>query len=144
MERHGIKTLFERLQKQKADPFPKAGERLVAPTTHGVYVIRDPARKVVHVGRTLRGRNGLLQRLYQHLRGQSSFVQVHLKGNGSQLRGGYTFQYLEVPDDRERALLECFATAWHCPEHLGVGAKTGKRMPRSQSDAQQLFQPERE
>ncbi len=125
MERHGIKTLFERLQKQETCHFPKAGERLVAPPTHGVYVIRDPSRKVVHVGRTVRGRNGLLQRLYQHLRGQSSFVQVHLNGNCSQLRGGYTFQYLEVPDDRERALLECFATAWLCPEHLGVGAKTG-------------------
>jgi hypothetical protein len=81
-----------------------------------------PARRVVHVGRTLRGHNGLKQRLVNHLRGQSSFVQAHLKGKASRLRDEYTFQYLEVPDDRKRALLECLAIASYCPEHLGLGA----------------------
>jgi hypothetical protein len=32
------------------------------------------------------------------------------------------FQCMEIPDDRERALLEYYATAWHCPGHLGLGA----------------------
>ena len=53
----------------------------------------------------------------------SSFVIVHLRSDGKALREGYTFQYLEVPNERERALLEHFATAWHCPEHLGLGLR---------------------
>ena len=122
MERKRIEKLFARLQKQPTSRFPKVGVALVAPATHGVYVLRDRANKVVHVGRTVRGRNGISQRLYNHLRGQSSFVNAHLDGHGERLRTGYTFQFLEVADDRERALLEYFATAWFCPTHLGLGA----------------------
>jgi hypothetical protein len=47
-------------------------------------------------------------------------------GEGKKLRKGFTFQYLEVPNDRERALLEHRATAWHCPAHLGVGSRRYK------------------
>ena len=122
MERKRIEKLFQRLDKQPLCRFPERGYGLTAPRTHGVYVIRDHSNNVLHVGRTLRGRNGLFQRLCNHLLGQSSFVGVHLKGDGRCLRTGYTFQYIEVPDNRERALLESFATAWHCPAHLGVGA----------------------
>jgi excinuclease UvrABC nuclease subunit len=122
MEPQEIESLFEQLKKQKAYPFPQANEPLNVPSTQGVYVIRNSAGQVVHVGRTLRGRSGLNQRLKNHLRGQSSFVQSHLEGKASKLRDGYTYQYLEVPDDRKRALLECLAIASHCPEHLGVGA----------------------
>jgi hypothetical protein len=113
-------------------PFPKHRQRLDAPDVHGVYVIRDPMRRVTHVGRTYRGQAGLFQRLRNHLSAQSSFVLVYLKGDATKLRDGFTFQYLEVPNDRERALLEHFATAWHCPAHLGVGAR------RSASDGQSL------
>jgi hypothetical protein len=123
--------MLKKLGKQPKHSFPQLREHLAAPATHGVYVIRDSAQTVVHVGRTYRGRNGLSQRLYNHLRGQSSFVQVYLHGHGSDLRDGYTFQYLEVPDNRERALLEDFATAWHCPKHLSVGAL--RKKPQSKS-----------
>jgi hypothetical protein len=123
MEPQEIETLLEQLDNQKSYPFPKIGQPVDAPKTQGVYIIRDSATKVVHVGRTHRGHSGLFQRLYQHLRGQSSFVQAHLDGIGSRLREGYTFQYLEVPDGRRRALLEHLATARHCPEHLGLGAQ---------------------
>jgi hypothetical protein len=122
MERRRIQTLFAQLAKQPKRLFPKLKQHLNVPATHGVYVIRDGAQTVLHVGRTYRGRNGLSQRLLNHLRGQSSFALVYLKGHGKKLRNGFTFQYLEVPDSRERALLEHFATAWHCPKHLGVGA----------------------
>jgi len=121
MERKNIQKLFKQLDKRARQPFPKSRQHLEAPATHGVYVIRDSAHAVLHVGRTYRGLNGLSQRLYNHLRGQSSFVQVYLQDHGRELRDGYTFQYLEVPDNRVRALLEHFATAWHCPKHLGVG-----------------------
>jgi len=123
MERKRIAKLFTQLDRQPRLPFPQTGYGVAAPKTHGVYVIRDRSNNVVHVGRTFRGRNGLFQRLCDHLLGQSSFVGVHLKGDGRRLRTGYTFQFIEVSDDRQRALLESYATAWHCPAHLGVGAR---------------------
>jgi hypothetical protein len=113
------------LNSQQIQPFPKLGARLEVPSTHGVYVIREPRGRIAHVGRTVRGRAGLLQRLRNHLRGQSSFAIVQFRGKGEMLRRGYTFQFLEVPDGRARALLEFAATAWHCPHHLGIGARRG-------------------
>ena len=77
----------------------------------------------MHVGRTVRGTGGLVQRLTNHLRRQSSFTKVHLHGNGDRLRRGCAFQFLVVRKRRSRALLEHAATAWHCPAHLGVGVK---------------------
>jgi hypothetical protein len=103
MGRKRIEKLFAQLDRQPLLPFPERGYGLDVPRSHGVYVIRDRAHNVVHVGRTLRGRNGLFQRLCNHLLGQSSFVGMHLKGDGRRLRTGYTFQFIEVPDDRERA-----------------------------------------
>ena len=121
-ERHEITRLFRQLCRAPNRPFPKARAKLEAPDTHGVYVIRDPAKRVVHVGRTPRGYKGLNQRLYNHLYGSSSFTYKYLKGDGSELRAGYTFQCLEVRDARKRALLEAYATGWLCPMHLGLGA----------------------
>ena len=120
-EKHEIEALFQRLEKQPMVTFPEARGQLLAPKTHGVYVIRNKKERVVHVGRTVRGIAGLHQRLNDHLQAKSSFVIVHLSRDGKALREGYTFQYIEVPDDRKRALLEHFATAWHCPAHLGLG-----------------------
>jgi hypothetical protein len=122
MERHRIRKLFLQLDKQEKRRFPKPGQSVEAPRTHGVYVIRNLPGNVLHVGRSHRGYSGLKQRLYDHLQGRSSFVDEYLQGQGSRLRKGYTFQYLEVPIDRERALLEHFATAWYCPKHLGLGS----------------------
>lgn len=55
MERKPIERLFARLKRQPSQSFPRVGDSLVAPSGHGVYVIRDRANKVVHVGRTIRG-----------------------------------------------------------------------------------------
>jgi hypothetical protein len=126
MECREIKSLFKQLQKQKPFPFPKKGESLNVSNKHGVYVIRDSAQIVVHVGRSISGVEGLYQRLKDHLNGNSSFARNYLDGKGSQLRNAYTFQYLEVQDERQRALLEHFATAWHCPKHLGLGSRKEK------------------
>lgn len=130
MERRTIEKLFRRLEQQKRHRFPRPGERLDAPVDHGVYVIRDSAKRVVHVGRTLRGRRGLSQRLHNHLRGQSSFVRIYLGGKSKELGTGYTFQYLKVQDDRQRALLEYHATARYCPKHLGLGAQLANQKSR--------------
>jgi hypothetical protein len=127
MERESINKLFERLEQQPCIPFPQLRETLAAPRDHhGVHVIRNPAGHVEHVGRTLRGRDRLFQRLRNHLRGESSYIRKHHSGDGNILRGGYTYQYLAVDDDRARALLEHYATAWHCPVHLGLGLRPNK------------------
>jgi hypothetical protein len=123
-ERRKIVRLFRQLCDQPVYPFPKSRQTLSAPCSHGVYVIRDPGGHIVHVGRTLRRKDGLQQRLRDHLCGSSTFVKYHLAGRSSQLRAGYTFQCLEVVDARARALLEAFATAWLCPIHLGLGEAT--------------------
>lgn len=120
-ERQKIRNLLSRLNRQPLRSFPPERQRLNAPKAHGVYVIRNRNKRVVHVGRTLRGKNGLAQRLRNHLQAQSSFVIAHLNGDGNKLRNGFTYQYLEVKNDRARALLEHCATAWHCPLHLGLG-----------------------
>ena len=115
-----VQKLFKNLCDQTLQPFPKKREPLNAPTTHGVYVIRKGS-KVAHVGRTLRGKHGLHQRLSNHLQGASSFTQNYLNGSGSKLREGYTFQHLEVKGPRLRALVEAYAIGILCPEHLGLG-----------------------
>jgi hypothetical protein len=116
-----IENLFRKLCDQPRRSFPQEHQRLDAPLRHGVYIIRK-GEAVLHVGRTLRAKDGLHQRLTNHLHGSSSFTEEYLKGHGEILRGTqYTFQYLEVPDQRKRALLEAYAVGQLCPVHLGLG-----------------------
>jgi hypothetical protein len=122
-ERVEIIKLFRELPRQPPVPFPQPRQKLVAPDAHGVCTIRDSPQHVVHVGRTVRGKNGLRQRLGNHLAGPSSFMQRHLAADGSALRDGYTFQYIEVARPRERALVEALASGWLCPDHLGLGER---------------------
>jgi hypothetical protein len=114
--------LFERLVKNTNCRFPQKGQQLDVPNEQGVYIIRDADSVVVHVGRTLRGKGGLRQPLYNHLNCQSSFCHRCLKSRGYDLRKQFTFSYLIVANDRERALLEHLATAFLSPKHLGLGA----------------------
>lgn len=116
-----IRKLYSRLLREKSIAFPLAGTRLNVPDKHGVYIIFSPSRAVLHVGRTVRGKRGLRQRLNNHLHGASSFTIRHFGGKGSLLRGRYRFAYLEVAHPRTRALLEAFAVGSLCPKHLGVG-----------------------
>lgn len=115
--------LFENLLKHSKHSFPAPRQPLKAPTTHGVYIIRKDD-DILHVGRTIRGKKGLHQRLNNHLRGSSSFTKVFLLGNGSKLRDqNHTYQYLKVPDSRIRAILEALTIGKLCPQHIGVGVK---------------------
>jgi hypothetical protein len=116
-----IEKLFRKLKQKPAFVFPLPGKRPTVTTKQGVYVILSPQNKPVHVGRTLRGKRGIAQRLNNHLHGQSSFTAEYLDGNGSKLRGKYRFRYIEVPKARTRALLEAYAVARLCPKHLGLG-----------------------
>ncbi len=118
-----IESLLNELNKKQKFPFPKAGNKLCVPIDQGVYIIRNPKDEVAHVGRTVGGAKGLFQRLNNHMHGASSFVIQHLKGDGSKLRNGWTYQLLIVKEPRSRALLEHLATAKHCPKHLGLSKK---------------------
>jgi hypothetical protein len=116
-----IKSLFDQLMLAPLSAFPARGAHLTAPKQGGVYVIYSPAREVLHVGSTPRARNGIAQRLRNHLSARSSFVRRHLGGNGYQLRDGYMFRYLTVENRRFRALLEAYAIGHLCPAHIGHG-----------------------
>ena len=106
-EQKKLPRMFGQLMDAPRRKFPRAHERLDAPTDRGVYVIYDPRGRPVHVGGTPRARNGMAQRLRDHLAGRSSFVIKHLKEKPSRLRRGYEFQCLAVCDSRLRALLVC-------------------------------------
>jgi hypothetical protein len=116
-----VRRLFAQLIRVRPRKFPVAGERLDVTSNHGVYVIFGPRKQVLHVGRTVRGRKGLGQRLRNHLHAGSSFTNVYLRGKGAKLRGTHGFSYIEVSDARMRALLESYAVGHLCPKHLGVG-----------------------
>lgn len=116
-----VQVKFRQLLRSPMLPFCRAGERLNVPDLHGVYIIYSPKGRVAHVGRTIRGKNGLRQRLTNHLHGASSFVAKALKGKGSKLRRGYKFRYILMEDGRLRALLEAYSIGQLCPDHLGDG-----------------------
>ena len=118
-----IQNLFKQLLKAKQESFPPYRQPLKAPTDHGVYIIYNAKDQVVHVGRSVRGKNGLHQRLTDHLYTNSSFTinYPELEGDGSKLRNDYKFKYLVIPDPRKRALVEALATGTLCPLHLGLG-----------------------
>lgn len=116
-----IKKLFNALKRAPLRKFPLAGARIDAPDVQGVYIIYSPGGSVLHVGRTLRGKKGLRQRLNNHLQAGSSFVIHYFDGEGSKLRKGYRFRCLAVADNRKRALLEFYALAHLCPKHIGLG-----------------------
>lgn len=116
-----IERLFGELDRQPAHAFPEKRRRLNAPSSRGVYIILNSSSRVVHVGMTPRARGGIAQRLKNHLYGQSSFTAEYLKGDGSSLRGRYSYKYVTVDSPRMRTLLEAYAVAHLCPEHLGLG-----------------------
>jgi hypothetical protein len=121
-EPKAVKAKLAQLLRSPMVSFPPAGERLGVPDLHGVYVIYDPKGRVAHVGRTVRGKRGLYQRINNHLQGASSFVIQSLEGKGSVLRQGYKYRYIAIENNRLRAFLEAFAIGHLCPDHIGDGA----------------------
>lgn len=122
-ESQKIKKLLDALLSSNPFPFPQAREKLRAPQKQGVYLILSPRGSVVHVGRTLRGKRGLYQRLRNHLYTASSFTNIHLKGDGTKLRKGYQYKYLVLENPRKRALVEALTIGVLCPKHLGLGTE---------------------
>jgi hypothetical protein len=115
-----VKTDFRKLINADRCTFPPQETWEKIPNKQGVYIIYAPRiKKVVHVGRTYRGKAGLRQRLKNHLHGSSSFTVEYLKREGKKLRSGYTFRYLRLRPWRRRALLEAYATGSLCLAHIG-------------------------
>ena len=120
-ESAGIAKLFVDLLKARITTFPERRRRLDAPKEKGVYVIYKPDGRAAHVGSTPNARNGIAQRLGNHMSGLSSFTSQYLEGDGDLLRGKYRFRCLVVQNARKRALLEAFAIGQLCPLHIGHG-----------------------
>jgi hypothetical protein len=120
-EARNITRLFKELRQEPRTYFPPVGQKLIVPVTNGVYVIYSPRGDVLHVGRTIRGKRGIWQRLNNHLHGSSSFTKKHFGGSGLKLRGTHTFSFLEISDARTRALVEALAIGTLCPIHIGLG-----------------------
>jgi len=116
-----VEKLFSQLISSKDYLFPETRKKVTAPNERGVYIIYSPKGKVLHVGRTPKAKNGIAQRLRDHLAGNSSFVVKHFKREGARLRNGYKFKYLVVSNKRLRAILEAHAIGHLCPAHIGLG-----------------------
>ena len=113
--------LFNELINSKDYLFPEPHKKINAPNKRGVYIIYSPKGKVLHVGCTPKAKNGIAQRLRDHLNANSSFTNKYLKRNGSRLRSGYKYKYLVVSNPRLRAFLEAYAIGNLCPAHIGLG-----------------------
>jgi len=116
-----IERLHRKLCTSKKVLFPKAGYQIYAPSEKGVYIIYNKNNEVVHVGCTPHAKNGIKQRLSDHLQGRSSFVAQFLQRNGEKLRYGYSFRCLAVDDPCDRKYLEALTIGKLCPKHIGKG-----------------------
>lgn len=120
-----INILFEELIASEKHLFPVKG-KVNRTTKHGVYVIYSPLNKVLHVGRTTYGKNGLNGRLTDHITKAGVFYRKYLKPNNIEMRGAYFFNYIEISDPRQRALLEALTAGKLCPKHIGIGIQKNK------------------
>jgi hypothetical protein len=125
-ENDKIKLLFEKLIASEKHLFPVKG-KVNCTTKHGVYVIYSPLNEVLHVGRTTYGKNGLNGRLTNHITKAGVFYREYLKPNNIEMRGVYFFNYIEISDPRQRALLEALTAGKLCPVHIGIGIQKNKK-----------------
>lgn len=121
-EREHVEKLFNQLVKSAYHNFPLTGKVLVS-SKQGVYIVLSKKNQVLHVGKTARAKNGLNQRLTNHLRGQSSFSREYTNKEGIDLRQTGKFKIIEIEDNRIRSFVEALAIGKLCPAHIGTGAK---------------------
>ena len=121
-EAEEIMKLHHNVIASKQFTFPQTGNVNVS-DKHGVYIVYSQSDAILHVGTTKRGKEGLNQRLNNHISGTSSFRKEYLKPKEISLRDGYKFKYIEVENARTRALLEALTAGLLCPAHFGTGEK---------------------
>ncbi len=93
--------------------------RLPAALTHvpGVYIIRTPGGRVVHVGRSISIRRRILD--HAGVGNNSSFVQNWLKYDGRKMADGFSVQFLKIDDAKTRAYVEALTVGLLCPLNIG-------------------------
>jgi hypothetical protein len=115
-----IQALCDELLLSQLFSFPQYG-KLDITCEKGVYVIYDPQFEPLHVGNTPRGKNGICQRLNDHIGGSSSFAKNYLKPHNLSLKYGFMYRLLEIQNARERALVEALTSGRICPKYIGTG-----------------------
>jgi hypothetical protein len=130
-ELKNVQRKFADLIRSELRKFPDARQKLEAPTERGVYVIYGPRGEALHVGGTPRAKNGIRQRLTDHLHARSSFTEKSKylrnkvkrgtqQGRSDWVRSNCSYRCLPIEDDRMRALLECYTIGQLCPDHIGI------------------------
>jgi hypothetical protein len=114
-----VRGLFGMLLEAPLHPFPAIGPVEVT-RQKGIYVIYNPNGDPSHVGNSPRGREGLRQRLNNHLSFQSSYTRNFLMPQNLSVRNGYSFRFIVVENPRHMALLQAYAIGNLCPEHIGT------------------------
>jgi len=125
-EQEKILVLHKKLVASKSHKFPCKGKIEVS-IKQGVYIVYNNKKTPLHVGKTNDGKNGLDQRLLNHVRNQSSFSKLYMQINNVSLRDWGEFQFIEIEDARERSLLEALTAGLLCPLHIGTGVKKQKK-----------------
>ncbi|EAS19379.1 hypothetical protein BBFL7_00846 [Flavobacteria bacterium BBFL7] len=125
-EQQKILRLHHELLQSQCYVFPYIGKVNVS-LNQGVYIVYDNNNIVLHVGKTNGARNGLNQRLQDHVCNRSSFSKLYMQLNKIALRGWGKFQFIEIADARERSLLEALSAGLLCPKHIGTGEKKSNK-----------------
>ena len=121
-EQEEVMELFKTLCTADIHFFPAKGKVDVS-NKHGVYIVYSADNCVLHVGMTPYGKDGLNQRLYNHISKTGVFYREYLRKRNISLRGLCKFRFLEIEEPRTRALVEALAAGLLCPEHFGTGIR---------------------
>jgi len=116
-KRNKITGLYDKIIVSELLKFPRTG-KICSSSKLGVYIIYQGSHKVLYVGNTPRGKNGLNQRLYNHITGSSSFSKNYLKHHNIDLRKVGKYRHIEVVDPKERAYLEALTIGNLCPDYI--------------------------
>ena len=114
-----IKKLFRRLCKSEHVVIPKEG-RIELPETEGVYILLNKKDDVLLVGKTEGGKGGLRARINTQLFGTSPFRKLFLTPSETDIRKKHYLQYLAIESERDRILVEAYATGKLCPAFIGL------------------------
>lgn len=117
-----VKDFFEDLLKAQLMRLPSQGPPKVS-SNQGVYILYSVIGVVLHVGRSIRAKGGVNQRLNDHLKGKGSFTREYAYLSKIELREEVPFRFKEVHDDPKRALVEAFTCRSLCRVHLATGHK---------------------
>lgn len=117
-----IMELYNQLVDSPQYDFPSNGKIEIS-NKQGIYIVYNDNNEALHVGKTNGAKNGLNQRLLNHVRNQSSFSKLYMQKENIALRAWGKFKFIEIESARERSLLEALTAGLLCPAHIGTGEK---------------------